>query len=149
MITTSHRDFSMAAIDCEILPHGFLLHDGFLEFQGPDDVNHPQNWTISRRIWATFMLSLFNLVVTISSSIFSAAQKPVEQEFKVSHEVTVLGTTLFLTVSSFPSIISFGTASNNACRAILLDLWFLDRSLRGLDENTLYLGVLQYHLSLA
>ncbi|CAK49096.1 uncharacterized protein An10g00050 [Aspergillus niger] len=40
--------------------------------------------------------ALFNLVVTISSSIFASAEDKVATEFAVGQEVTVLGTSLFL-----------------------------------------------------
>ena len=47
----------------------------------------------------TLILALFNLVVTISSSIFASAEDKVATEFAVGQEVTVLGTSLFLVVS--------------------------------------------------
>lgn len=73
---------------------------GTIDFNGPDDPEHPQNWRLSRRIWATFMLAMFNLVVTIASSIFGSAQAKVAEQFAVSQEVTILGTSLFLVVST-------------------------------------------------
>jgi hypothetical protein len=87
-------------IECE--PQGTLklevLRHELTEFTGPDDPSHPHNWVLWRRIWVSFMLAMFNLVVTISSSIFGSAQKVVAEEFGVSDEVTVLGTSLFLVV---------------------------------------------------
>ncbi|KAK4863023.1 hypothetical protein LT330_010605 [Penicillium expansum] len=73
-----------------------VLQLEIIEFTGPDDPSHPHNWTLRRRVWVSFMLAIFNLVVTISSSIFGTAQKKVAEEFGVSDEVTVLGTSLFL-----------------------------------------------------
>lgn len=69
-----------------------------LEFAGSDDPLHPQNWSLARRVWVTLMLALFNLVVTISSSIFGSAQQKIMAEFEVGEEVTILGTSLFLVV---------------------------------------------------
>lgn len=88
--------------DIECGPAGTLelevLRHELTEFTGPDDPSHPHNWALWRRIWVSFMLAMFNLVVTISSSIFGSAQKIVAEEFGVSDEVTVLGTSLFLVV---------------------------------------------------
>ncbi|TVY79772.1 Citrinin biosynthesis cluster MFS transporter mrr1 [Fusarium oxysporum f. sp. cubense] len=67
-----------------------------LDFDSPHDPEHPHNWALLGRVWATFMLALFNLVVTIASSIFGSAQAAIVDEFGVSEEVTVLGTSLFL-----------------------------------------------------
>lgn len=75
-----------------------VLRHELIEFTGADDPSHPQNWALWRRVWVSFMLALFNLVVTISSSIFGSAQKTVAKEFGVGDEVTVLGTSLFLVV---------------------------------------------------
>lgn len=69
-----------------------------IDFDGPNDPQHPQNWSLLARIWATFMLAMFNLVVAIASSIFGSAQTKVAEEFQVSEEVTVLGTSLYLVV---------------------------------------------------
>ncbi|KAJ5532717.1 MFS general substrate transporter [Penicillium frequentans] len=67
-----------------------------IDFDGPNDPEHPQNWSLLARIWATFMLAMFNLVVAIASSIFGSAQTKVAGEFRASEEVTVLGTSLYL-----------------------------------------------------
>lgn len=63
-----------------------------------DDPEHPQNWSTVRRIWITLMLSCFNLIGTIMSSIFGSGQKMVAKEMGISVEVSILGTTLFLVV---------------------------------------------------
>lgn len=72
--------------------------DEILEFSGFDDVRHSHNWSLASRIWVTFMLAMFNLVVTISSSVFGSAQAKVADQFGVNEEVAVLGTSLFLVV---------------------------------------------------
>lgn len=73
-----------------------------LDFDSPHDPEHPHNWALLGRVWATFMLALFNLVVTIASSIFGSAQAAIVDEFGVSEEITVLGTSLFLVVCFSP-----------------------------------------------
>lgn len=79
-----------------------VVQQVLLGFSGADDKLHPHNWHIARRVWTTLILALFNLVVTISSSIFSSAEDKVATEFAVGQEVTVLGTSLFLVVSYTP-----------------------------------------------
>ncbi|KAA8652125.1 hypothetical protein EYZ11_005334 [Aspergillus tanneri] len=37
-----------------------------VEFNGPDNPEHPQNWTLQRQIW---VLGMFNFISTVSSSI--------------------------------------------------------------------------------
>ena len=69
-----------------------------VEFDSPQDPIHPHNWSLLKRIWATFMIAWFNLVVSIASSIFGSAQAAVAAEFGVSTEVTILGTSFFLVV---------------------------------------------------
>ncbi|OJJ31669.1 hypothetical protein ASPWEDRAFT_747697 [Aspergillus wentii DTO 134E9] len=67
-----------------------------VQFDGPDDPDNPHNWPWFRRIWVTFVLALFNLIGTISSSIFGTGKHEIMDEFHVSSEVAVLGTSLFL-----------------------------------------------------
>ncbi|EGY20880.1 polyamine transporter 4 [Verticillium dahliae VdLs.17] len=80
--------------------HGHSLEEEIrleiLDFESPDDPDHPHNWALLDRVWATFLLAAFNLVVTIGSSIFGSAQDAVAREFGVSEEVTILGTSLYL-----------------------------------------------------
>ena len=67
-----------------------------VEFEGPDDPLNPLNWPISKRIWATALLSFTTFCVTFASSIFSSATRAVAKEFSVSTEVVTLGTSLFV-----------------------------------------------------
>ncbi|GJC88549.1 citrinin biosynthesis cluster MFS transporter mrr1 [Colletotrichum liriopes] len=80
--------------------HGIPLEEDIqfevLDFDSPHDPDNPHNWALLGRVWATFILALLNLVVTIASSIFNSAQAAIVEEFGVSEEVTVLGTSLFL-----------------------------------------------------
>lgn len=128
----------MASRDIQTLPAGFILRDGFLDFEGLGDAHHPQNWTLSRRVWATFMLSLFNLVVTISSSIFSGAQESIIQEYGANNEIAILGTSLFLVVSV--ALFRLAPVSshngNMTGRAMLLVPWCLGQCRRGSDGST-------------
>ncbi len=102
--TTHERDVEHQSL-------GEELSLQLLVFDNPDDPDHPHNWPFFSRLWATFILAAFNLVVTIASSIFGSAQTAIAREFGVSKEVTVLGTSLYLVVcevdSNAPSQLDF------------------------------------------
>ncbi|KAL4765790.1 putative MFS transporter [Aspergillus foveolatus] len=67
-----------------------------VDFDGPDDKGIPLNWSLPRKIWVTSAVAILNLIGTVASSIFGTGSKEFSQEFRISHEVAVLGTTLFL-----------------------------------------------------
>jgi hypothetical protein len=94
-------------IDVENNPNDrelFKKPEELIDFDGPNDPEHPQDWSLFARVWATFMLALFNLVVAIASSIFGSAQAVVAGEFHVSEEVTVLGASLYLVKQSIDRV---------------------------------------------
>lgn len=70
-----------------------------VEFDGPDDPQLALNWTLAWKIWVTLVVAILNLIGTVASSIFGTGNEKFMQEFNISHEVAVLGTTLFLAVS--------------------------------------------------
>lgn len=67
-----------------------------MDFDGPDDPYHPVNWSSRKKIITTFLYGLVTMTATWASSAYSAGTNLVAAEFNVSHEVAVLGTTLFL-----------------------------------------------------
>ncbi|MCJ1376375.1 hypothetical protein MMC20_007617 [Loxospora ochrophaea] len=69
---------------------------GFIDWDGPHDPEHPQNWSTGKKIWATLDLALLNLVFTVASSILGSGDTLLAAEFNVSSEVTILGISLFL-----------------------------------------------------
>ena len=69
-----------------------------VDFEGPNDPDFPHNWSALKKVWVTAVLALFNLIGTVTSSIFGTAQENVMREFGVSHLVAVLGTTLYMVV---------------------------------------------------
>ncbi|KAH1595572.1 hypothetical protein KXV70_004818 [Aspergillus fumigatus] len=75
-----------------------------------DDPDLPLNWSFSRKIWVTSMVAILNLIGTIASSIFGTGIKEFMQEFNVSNEIAVQGTTLFLAGYIFGFLI-FGPLS--------------------------------------
>lgn len=73
--------------------------DLLIDFEHPNDSRIPQNWPLAKKILVVVMLSVFNLIGTISSSIMSPAHTRVAEQFGASREVAVLCTTLFMAVS--------------------------------------------------
>ncbi|KAI4600410.1 hypothetical protein KJ359_000764 [Pestalotiopsis sp. 9143b] len=67
-----------------------------VEFDGPDDPYHAQNWATSRKLLTAAMLGYTTMTSAFTSSIFSAASSHVAAEFGVSTEVGILGVSLYV-----------------------------------------------------
>ncbi|KAI0181523.1 MFS general substrate transporter [Hypoxylon sp. FL1284] len=67
-----------------------------VEFDGPDDPYHAQNWSLKKKLLTAAMLGYTTMTSAFASSIFSAATTFVAQEFNVSPEVGILGVSLFV-----------------------------------------------------
>lgn len=67
-----------------------------IEWDGPDDPENPQNWSVGYKWFVTIMLGMTTFVITFASSVFSTATQPTAKQFGVSNEVMVLGTSLFV-----------------------------------------------------
>ncbi|KAE8363147.1 major facilitator superfamily domain-containing protein [Aspergillus caelatus] len=57
---------------------------------------NPKNWSKGKKWIITVVASLMTFSVTFASSIFSTAEKQTAAEFHVSHEVMILGLSLFM-----------------------------------------------------
>ncbi|KAL7943388.1 major facilitator superfamily domain-containing protein [Trichoderma barbatum] len=66
-----------------------------LAFDDNDPAN-PKNWSLLRRLFITFIWIVGNLIVSVSSSIFSSGAKAISEEFSVGSEVVTLGVSLFV-----------------------------------------------------
>ncbi|KAL2816154.1 major facilitator superfamily domain-containing protein [Aspergillus granulosus] len=78
-----------------------------VEFVGPDDPLHPQNWPIKRKILVSALLAFTTFNSTFTSSIFSAANSVVSSKFNVSTEVGTLGLSLYVLGFAFgPTLFS-------------------------------------------
>ena len=64
----------------------------------PDSEN-PKRWSNGKKRTITVVASLMTFSVTFASSIFSTAERQTAAEFHVSHEVMILGLSLFMLVS--------------------------------------------------
>ena len=67
-----------------------------VEFDGPHDPLHPQNWPFSKKARIGVALGYVTLTSAFASSIFSAATFAVARYFHLSREVAVLGTSLYV-----------------------------------------------------
>lgn len=67
-----------------------------IEWDGPDDPGNPMNWARSKKWITTVMLGMMTFCVTFASSVFSNATFITAEEYRVSTEVTTLGTSLFV-----------------------------------------------------
>lgn len=70
--------------------------DYVVEFDGPDDPLHPQNWTFKAKIVIAAVLSYTSLSSTFTSSLFSASTRAFATYWGVSLEVATLGTSLYV-----------------------------------------------------
>ena len=67
-----------------------------VDFDGPDDPRHPQNWP-GRKKAIIFTILLFDsLSATLASSIFSPTAPAIQDLYNVGQEVSTLGTSLFV-----------------------------------------------------
>ncbi|KAL8397596.1 hypothetical protein RB594_004346 [Gaeumannomyces avenae] len=67
-----------------------------VEFDGPDDPMHAQNWSLNKKLITAAILGYTTMTASFASSIFSAATRAVAAEFDVSTEVGLLGVSFFV-----------------------------------------------------
>ncbi|KFY83990.1 hypothetical protein V500_09694 [Pseudogymnoascus sp. VKM F-4518 (FW-2643)] len=67
-----------------------------VEFDGPDDPLHAQNWPFKKKLYTAVMLGLTTLTAAFASSIFSAAIPSVSKQFHVGEVVGTLGVSLYV-----------------------------------------------------
>jgi len=67
-----------------------------VEFDGPDDPLHAQNWPMKKKILTAVMLGYTTLVSAFTSSIFSTATRTVAAQYHVSTEVGLLGLSFYV-----------------------------------------------------
>lgn len=67
-----------------------------VEFAGPDDPLHPQNWSTSKKVATAMMLAYTTFNATFTSSIYSTANSVISPQFHVSDEVGTLGLSLYV-----------------------------------------------------
>ncbi|KAK5660986.1 hypothetical protein OQA88_12363 [Cercophora sp. LCS_1] len=67
-----------------------------VEFEGPDDPLHAQNWPLQKKVLTAAMLGYTTMVSAFGSSIFSAATRAIAAQFNVSSTVALLGVSLYV-----------------------------------------------------
>ncbi|OBT92280.1 hypothetical protein VE01_09528 [Pseudogymnoascus verrucosus] len=67
-----------------------------VEFDGPDDPLHAQNWPFKKKLYTAIMLGLTTFTAAFASSIFSAAIPTVSKQFHVGEVVGTLGVSLYV-----------------------------------------------------
>ncbi|KJZ78802.1 hypothetical protein HIM_01575 [Hirsutella minnesotensis 3608] len=67
-----------------------------VEFDGPDDPLHAQNWPMRKKVLTAAMLGYTTMTSAFTSSIFSSATAVVAHEYGVGSEVGLLGTTFYV-----------------------------------------------------
>ncbi|KFA61226.1 hypothetical protein S40285_06471 [Stachybotrys chlorohalonatus IBT 40285] len=67
-----------------------------VEFDGPDDPLHAQNWPLRKKIWTSAILGYTTMTSAFTSSIFSTATGIVAAQYGVGDEVGLLGTTFYV-----------------------------------------------------
>ncbi|KAI5263784.1 MFS general substrate transporter [Aureobasidium subglaciale] len=67
-----------------------------VEFDGPNDPMHAQNWPFKKKLPVAASLGFVTLTAAFGSSIFSSATSTVAREYNVSTEVGILGISLYV-----------------------------------------------------
>lgn len=71
--------------------------DPFLvEYSGPDDPEHPQNWSITKKTIVVAEIMFLTCVTYMGSSIYTPGQEQIQEEFHVGHVVGTLNLSLYV-----------------------------------------------------
>ncbi|KAK6858083.1 MFS multidrug transporter [Apiospora arundinis] len=81
-----------------------------VDWEGPDDPTRPQNWSLARKWTIVTTNSLATFMVSFSSSAFSGSLTQVQEEFKISADVALLGISLYVLGFAFGPMV-WGPAS--------------------------------------
>ena len=79
--------------------------DFVVEFDGPDDPLHPQNWTFKKKLITSVILAYTSLCSTFTSSLFSASTQAFAKYWGISVEVATLGTSMYVLGYAFGPLI--------------------------------------------
>ncbi|KPM43947.1 putative MFS-type transporter [Neonectria ditissima] len=101
--TPSRRDTLVSRIRSRPIPqfshplsHIPTTQDQLVDFEGPDDPYRPLNWPTHKKVTTTLLYGLVTMTATWASSAYSAGTAQIAEQYHVSTQVAILGTTLFL-----------------------------------------------------
>ena len=77
-------------------PHLPEREEYVVEFDGPGDPMHAQNWPLKKKLIVSVVLGYVTLCAAFGSSIFSVTTQTVAIQFGVSSEVGILGVSLYV-----------------------------------------------------
>ncbi|CAG7924132.1 unnamed protein product [Penicillium olsonii] len=72
-----------------------------VDFNGPDDPDHPQNWKLSSKLFISILVCSGTFIVSLTSAIFAPGIDKASKAFGISTVVATLGTTLYVLGFSF------------------------------------------------
>ncbi|OQE46069.1 hypothetical protein PENCOP_c001G01284 [Penicillium coprophilum] len=78
------------------LPTILSTSASYVDFEGTDDPEHPQNWRLSRKLLASILACSGTFIVSLASAIFAPGVDQASKAFGVGTEVGILGTTLYV-----------------------------------------------------
>jgi hypothetical protein len=76
-----------------------------VDFTGPKDPLHGQNWPLRKKITTAAVLGFATFVCSWGSSIYSSATFAVSREWDVSNEVSILGMSTYVLGFAFGPLI--------------------------------------------
>ena len=78
--------------------HPSLTSDGtvLITWYTTDDPENPQNWTLAKKVYVSFVISMYTFAVYIGSSIYAPGEQGVMDEFDVGHIAAALGLSLYV-----------------------------------------------------
>lgn len=76
-----------------------------VEWDGPNDLDNPHNWSPRYKWFVSFVLVLLPLIVNIGSSIMSGTLTSLEKEFHIGSEVAILTTTTMFLIVICPLVL--------------------------------------------
>ncbi|KAI3260971.1 hypothetical protein CBS147309_7331 [Penicillium roqueforti] len=78
------------------LPPALSNAVSYVDFEGTDDPEHPQNWRLSTKIFNSTLVCSGTFIVSLTSAIFAPGIDKASKAFGVGTEVGTLGTTLYV-----------------------------------------------------
>ncbi|KAJ4299180.1 hypothetical protein N0V90_004424 [Kalmusia sp. IMI 367209] len=86
--------------ECRSVPHPVA------DWDGPEDVENPQNWSLALKVYHATVPGLFGFAVTFGTSVYTPALFSVTSHFHISRTAAILGLTLYTLGLGFGPVIS-------------------------------------------